>query len=163
MVQIIAKNWAFYQSINRDPDVISLCFDEPSLEEIKASFESRLPVWDKASEQWLCLTITLNETDEMIGITGFRVQNGIAEVGFMIQPKYHGLGYGTESLKALIKWAYENHGIQCFNAVVTEGNIGSEKVLIKCGFSLKDVIPNSYNIGGKLYADHIYQYQKITL
>ncbi|WP_435441764.1 GNAT family N-acetyltransferase [Vibrio gallaecicus] len=163
MIQITAEYWDLFQSLNRDPRVIRFCFDEPSSDEIKASFESRLPVWNKTSKHWLCLIITQNETGEKIGVTGFRIHDGSAEVGFLIQPKYHGLGYGTESLKALLKWAYQEHGLQSFNAVVTEGNTGSEKVLIKCGFTLKDVTPNAYEIGGKLYADHVYQCEKIVL
>ncbi|MDN3679986.1 GNAT family N-acetyltransferase [Vibrio tapetis subsp. quintayensis] len=163
MAQITAEDWELFQSLNRNPVVISLCFDEPSSEEIKASFESRLPVWHKTSKHWLCLTITLKDTGEKIGVTGFRIHDGSAEVGFLIQPTYHGLGYGTESLKALLEWAYQEHALQSFTAVVTEGNIGSEIVLTKCGFTLKDVIPNAYEIGGKLYADHIYQCEKIVL
>ncbi|MGF1841693.1 GNAT family N-acetyltransferase [Vibrio clamense] len=163
MTQITVKDWDLNQSLNRDPAVIKFCFDEPSPKEIKDNFNSRLPEWNKVSEHWLCLTITVNETGEKIGVTGFRMRDGAAEVGFLIQPKYHGLGYGTESLKSLIKWACEEQGIQTFNAVVTEGNIGSEKVLTKCGFSLKKVIPEAYEIGGKLYADHVYQYGKIVL
>ncbi|MDD1783331.1 GNAT family N-acetyltransferase [Enterovibrio sp. ZSDZ35] len=163
MTQITAEDWELFQSLNRDSVVISLCFDEPSSEEIKASFESRLPVWNKTSKHWLCLTITLKDTGEKIGVTGFRIHDGAAEVGFLIQPTYHGLGYGAESLKALLEWAYQEHDLQSFNAVVTEGNIGSEKVLTKCGFTLKDVMPNAYEIGGKLYADHIYQCEKIVL
>ncbi|MDF5281249.1 GNAT family N-acetyltransferase, partial [Vibrio parahaemolyticus] len=49
-----------------------------------------------------------------------------------------------------------------FSAVVTEGNVGSEKVLIKSGFSLKTVAPNAYKIGGKLYADRIYSIENIV-
>lgn len=157
MSQITKEDWDMYQSLNRDPDVISLCFDEPSSSEIQESFESRLPLWIKTSEHWLCLTITLSSTGEKIGVTGFRITDGVAEVGYLILSQYHGLGYGTESLQALIQWAVEEQGIQSFNAIVTEGNVGSEKVLVKSGFSLKEVVPNAYEIGGQLYADHIYR------
>lgn len=163
MVQITADDWDLFQSLNQDPAVISLCFDEPSPEAIKESFESRLPAWNKSSDHWLCLTMTLTETGEKIGVTGFRMAEGKAEVGYLILPKYHGQGFGTESLKALLKWASEEQGIQSFGAIVTEGNVSSEKVLTKSGFSLKEVVPEAYEIGGKLYADHIYSYESIAL
>ncbi|WP_228014178.1 GNAT family N-acetyltransferase, partial [Vibrio sp. OPT46] len=70
--------------------------------------------------------------------------------------------FGTESLKALINWASNEQTITAFSAVVTEGNVGSEKVLIKSGFSLKTVAPNAYKIGGKLYADRIYSIENIV-
>lgn len=162
MVQIMADDWGLFQSLNQDPVVISLCFDEPLPEAMKESFESRLPTWNKSSGHWLCLTITLNDTGEKIGVTGFRITEGKAEVGYLILPKHHGQGFGTESLKALIEWASEEQGIQSFSAIVTEGNVGSEKVLTKSGFSLTKVVPEAYEIGGKLYADHIYSYENIV-
>ena len=162
MAQITADDWGLFQALNQDPAVIQLCFDEPSLEEIKQSFESRLPPWNNRSEHWLCLTMTLKETGEKIGVTGFRITDGRAEVGYLILPRYHGQGLGSESLKALITWASEEQGIHSFDAIVTQGNIGSEKVLTKNGFSLKKVVPEAYKIGGKWYADHIYSYEHMA-
>ncbi|HCG8159249.1 TPA: GNAT family N-acetyltransferase [Vibrio parahaemolyticus] len=162
MTQIADNDWELFESLHRDPAVISLCFDEPSAYEIKERFESRLPIWSKASENWLCLTITVRETGEKIGVTGFQLIDGVANVGYLILPQYHGLGFGTESLKALINWASNEQTITEFNAVVTEGNVGSEKVLVKSGFFLKTVVPHAYEIGGKLYADHIYCIENIV-
>ncbi len=46
--------------------------------------------------------------------------------------------------------------IVSFRAVVTEGNIASERVLQKCGFTLSQVMPQAYSIAGKRYDDRIY-------
>ena len=162
MTQITDKDWELFESLHRDPSVISLCFDEPSSSEIKERFESRLSLWSKASENWLCLTMTVLHTGEKIGVTGFHLVDGVADVRYLILPQYHGLGFGTESLKALVNWAFNEHAIKAFSAVVTEGNVGSEKVLTKSGFSLKTVVPNAYKIGGKLYADRIYCIENIV-
>ena len=156
MAQITTEDWALFESLNREPEVIRLCFDEPSPADIKEAFEARLPAWDKDSTHWLCLIMINKENGEKIGVTGFRMVDGVAEVGYLILPRFHGCGFGTESLKALISWATKEQGIISFQAIVTEGNIGSEKVLLKNGFSLKEVVPDAYTIGGKRYADHIY-------
>ncbi len=148
MTQITDKDWELFESLHRNLAVISLCFDEPSTIEIRERFESRLSLWTKGSGNWLCFTMTVLETGEKIGVTGFYLVDGVADV----LPQYHGLEFGTESLRALIKWAFNEHAIKAFSAVVTEGNVGSEKVLIKSGFSLKTVIPNAHKIGGKLIA-----------
>ncbi|MBT0082724.1 GNAT family N-acetyltransferase [Vibrio alginolyticus] len=163
MTQISEEDWDLYKSLNQDPAVIKFCFNEPSLEDIGEHFNSRLPDWDITSEHWLCLSITLIETGEKIGVIGLRVLDSETEVGFLIHTRFHGKGYGTESLKALLRWAYKLYDIRLFNAVVTEGNVASEKVLTKCGFSLIKVIPNAYEIGGKLYADHVYHCEDIVL
>jgi RimJ/RimL family protein N-acetyltransferase len=60
----------------------------------------------------------------------------------------------------VIEWAFEQHKISQFSATVTEGNIGSERVLEKCGFTLTETIPEAYEIGGKKYADKLYSLQK---
>lgn len=105
----------------------------------------------------------LKESGEKIGVTGFCYQNGIAEIGYMLLPNFHGYGYATESLDALITWAVNEQGIDEFSAVVTEGNVASEKTLIKNGFRLLRIEPDSYRIGGQLYADHIYQLSKSAI
>ncbi|GAM74319.1 hypothetical protein JCM19241_5515 [Vibrio ishigakensis] len=56
-----------------------------------------------------------------------------------------------------MRWARDVHDIQNFNAVVTEGNVASERVLQKCGFNLEQRIADAYEIRGKLYADLIYK------
>ncbi|EPW4453947.1 GNAT family N-acetyltransferase, partial [Vibrio vulnificus] len=63
-----------------------------------------------------------------------------------------------ESLQALINYSMSEFGIDKYSAVVTEGNIGSEKVLTKVGFVLDRIVPQAYEIDGHLYADHVYQY-----
>nr|WP_254311072.1 GNAT family N-acetyltransferase [Vibrio cholerae] len=57
---------------------------------------------------------------------------------------------------ALIDYSAKHFGLEGFMAVVTEGNIGSEKVLAKSGFTLHRIVPDAYEIGGQRYADHIY-------
>ncbi len=58
MTQITDKDWELFESLHRDPAVISLCFDEPSTIEIRERFESRLSLWTKGSGNWLCFTMT---------------------------------------------------------------------------------------------------------
>ncbi|QXO18828.1 GNAT family N-acetyltransferase [Vibrio ostreae] len=157
MEPISEKDWTLFYQLHTDPKVISFCFNEPSILEIEAKFQSRLIPWSRESSHWLCLVVSELATDKKIGIIGFCLHSGVAEVGFLFLPKYHGLGYGSESLSALLNYSHLQIGIERYSAVVTEGNIGSEKVLTKSGFVLDKIVPNAYEIGGQLYADHIYQ------
>lgn len=157
MSPITQKDWPLFLQLHQEPKVISLCFDAISVEVIKEKFETRLMPWSQKSEEWLCLVITDRSNGKALGITGFSVDEGVAEVGYLLLPEFHGNQFGTESLSALLDWAVDTHQITNYKAVVTEGNIGSERVLIKCGFTLKNVVDNAYEIGGQWYADHHYQ------
>ena len=121
------------------------------------SFFSLFPLLSFPSGAWLCLVITDVETNTAVGITGFDYDGRSAEVGYLLLPEYFGLGYATESLLGVIAWAMRVHLISVFQGIVTEGNSTSERLLVKCGFQLNEVIPQAYNIGGILYADRIYK------
>ena len=155
-----SQQWPLFQRSLCEPQIIAPCFDPPTEDEMRQKLESRLPVWTPQSEHWLCLVIYEKQSARPIGITGFVLQDGIAEVGYLLLPEFYGQQFGTESLTGVIEWAFEQHKISQFSATVTEGNIGSERVLEKCGFTLTETIPEAYEIGGKKYADKLYLLQK---
>jgi len=100
--------------------------------------------------------MTESETGADIGVTGFVLKEGVAEVGYLLLPEFSNKGYATESLKGVINKAAKEYDILRYQAVVTEGNSASERVLQKCGFSLNRVEKQAYSIGGTLFDDHIY-------
>lgn len=157
MVQVTEDDFDLFHNLSTDEEVIKYCFDKPSLEEVKQRFESRLPKWRKDSEHWLCLSILDKRVNQKVGVTGFVLNEDGAEVGFLLSPEFKGRNIATESLREVLRWARDVHDIQNFNAVVTEGNVASERVLQKCGFNLEQRIADAYEIRGKLYADLIYK------
>ncbi|MDO6707547.1 GNAT family N-acetyltransferase [Photobacterium sp. 1_MG-2023] len=156
MAPIREQDWSLFHALHTTSLVIEKCFDAPDEDDLKDKFQGRLQPWAPESGTWLTLTITEKGSGKPVGITGFFVDHGIAEVGYLLMPEFYGKGYGTESLQAVVEWA-ETQGLHQMRAVVTEGNVASERVLEKCGFTLKEKIPLAYEIGGHLYADHIYQ------
>ncbi len=158
MEQISEDDWDLFYQLHTNEKVIKLCYDKPRISEIKSKFMSRLVPWSKNSSHWLCLAIVDSCTGNKIGVTGFRVRDKNAEVGYLLLPEYHGFGYATESLVALIDYSKMQLGICNFSAVVTDGNIASEKVLTKTGFVLDRVQSDSHMVGGRLYDDIFYKY-----
>ncbi len=163
MRQLSSNDWSLFLDLQTDSDVIALCFDKPSEAEVRDRFESRLPKWEANSEHWLCLTIIENKTGQKVGVTGFNISDGVAEVGYLILPTFHGNGFGTESLEALLDWSKEFSEISSYQATVTRGNIASERVLEKCGFSLSRIAKDAYEIRGELYDDHIYSLDRTVV
>ncbi|MCL6415396.1 GNAT family N-acetyltransferase [Aestuariirhabdus sp. Z084] len=160
MRPITERDWPLFLGLHTDPKVIALCFDEPPMKEIKNKFAARLQSWHPGSESWLCWVISDRASGNDIGVTGLVMNRGIAEVGYLLLPQFHGQGYATESLAALLDWAFNEHDIAQYRAAVTQGNAGSESVLRKCDFELLAIEPDAYTIGGKWYDDYVYVLDK---
>ncbi|SHE47542.1 Protein N-acetyltransferase, RimJ/RimL family [Vibrio gazogenes DSM 21264] len=156
MRQINVTDWDFFHDLQTDLTAIKYCFNRRTEAQIRARFESRLPPWTPASDFWLCLMLQEISTNQLVGLTGFHLQNHVAELGYMIAPEASGKGYATESLNGLLEFA-DNCGIKRFQANVTQGNYASERVLLKCGFHCAEVVKQDVEIGGTLYDDLIYR------
>jgi len=68
-----------------------------------------------------------------VGIVAYRKGNPL--VTYVLGEEYWGNGYMTESLRAFTRELFEN-GCRSVQAEVMEDNIGSNRVLQKCGFRL---------------------------
>ena len=63
------------------------------------------------------------------------------EVGFLIfSPKDWGKGYMTAAVNLMIPYIFEILPIERIQATAAVGNIGSEKVIEKCGFSYEGIL-----------------------
>lgn len=153
------RHWPLFLRLHSDAQIVALCFDVPGEPEIRPKFASRLLPWTPDSDHWLGLIVTDKASGAELGVSGFLLQNGVAEVGYLFLPEFYGRGYAAEALQGLIDWAGATHNIKRYRAVVTEGNVASEKVLRKCGFALQHIAANAHCIGGKYFADHVYQLQ----
>ena len=86
--------------------------------------------------------ITRRGEDTVIGTCGFynwQRDNRSVDVGYHIVPAEWGRGYATEAARALLAWCFENLNLHRIQADCTEGNDASERVMVKCGFTLEGV------------------------
>lgn len=82
--------------------------------------------------------ITFKNSSEIIGIIGhYRIQpqNHRAEVGYILNPEYHGQGIIPEALKKILDYGFNEMKLHSVEAVIDPNNIASERVLIKSGFT----------------------------
>jgi ribosomal-protein-alanine N-acetyltransferase len=61
---------------------------------------------------------------------------GCPDIGYRMLPDYWGQGLGTEAVKACLNYAREKLGLARIIGEVAEGNIASNKLLLKLGFKL---------------------------
>lgn len=82
--------------------------------------------------------VELKETKEQVGSVGYTVVDHtplgkIVHVGYFSYPQFWNNGYITEALKKVLEYAFtQNHVYRVTTGCLAE-NIGSEKVMKKCG------------------------------
>jgi [ribosomal protein S5]-alanine N-acetyltransferase len=72
-----------------------------------------------------------------IGFAGAPDEKGKSTIGYGLDLRYHGKGYASEALKALIEWGFHNPSLTLITAETPEKNFPSHKVLVKNGFTLE--------------------------
>ncbi|GHU21736.1 N-acetyltransferase [Spirochaetia bacterium] len=75
---------------------------------------------------------------EYIGEIGYTVKKNtpfgkIVDLGYFTKEKYWNKGYTTEAVKRIIGYAFEENNVYKITAGCLKENIGSEKVMKKCG------------------------------
>ena len=80
--------------------------------------------------------VMLKESGHIIGDIGFKGrpdEERMAEIGYGFLEEYQNQGYATESVRALIDWAFETDEADILVAETAKDNIASIKVLEKLG------------------------------
>lgn len=80
--------------------------------------------------------IVLNDGDNIGYIQAVPIDDGKYEIGYHIAEKYTAKGYATEALTVFLPFIMDELKIQSIYGICNADNIGSRKVLEKCGFEL---------------------------
>jgi RimJ/RimL family protein N-acetyltransferase len=94
---------------------------------------------DQQVPQW---GIALRGQPELIGTCGTYTwdrDNRHVDIGYHILPAHWGKGYATEAARAIILWSFDNLDVHRIQADCTDGNVASERVMLKCGFKLEGI------------------------
>ncbi len=161
MSQIRSDHWSLFLRLHQDKAVIRYAFDRPEVEEIRMRFDARLPEWNWGDEHWLCLVISDKFSGQWLGVTGLQISEdgSSVEIGYLLLEEFHGKGFGTESLLALVNHIEHYFPVMEIRAIVTEGNLACCRILEKAHFKLENTEPLAFQIGGEWYDDLIYCYQ----
>lgn len=84
---------------------------------------------------WGVWLVIRKDTQEAIGDIGFKGKPAEAtvEVGYGFLPEARNQGYATESVKALVQWAFATNEVDRINAECLQDNSASIRVLEKLG------------------------------
>lgn len=87
--------------------------------------------------------IVYNADGKFIGAIGFSLRQPgcqVQEIGFHIARGYWGQGLMTECARAVIRFSFENLGVNRIQATCEPENIASTRVLEKCGMSYEGTL-----------------------
>lgn len=96
--------------------------------------------------------IVCKESAKMIGTCGFTrffFQHNGAEIGYVINPDYHGQGIATEVVGRVIKYGFENLALERIEGKFMIENLASRRVMEKNGMLFEGVRRNGMLIKGE--------------
>lgn len=81
-----------------------------------------------------CFLLFDLESGDFIGRAGFGItESGDIEIGYVLHKKFWGKGFASEAVTALLQYAREHIDVDYIIAYADLGNIGSTRVMEKCG------------------------------
>lgn len=108
----------------------------------------------EAAGTHLYASVVLKATREIIGtamIFNFEIKAKHAEIGYVFHKDYWGMGYCTETVALMDRFASETLKLHKLDASVVDTNTGSVRVLEKNGFELEGRLKDHFFIEGRYY------------
>jgi ribosomal-protein-alanine N-acetyltransferase len=109
-----------------------------SKEEADEDFQMVLEDMKKLDRKFYFLHMELKESHEQVGSVGYTVTDNtpagkLVHAGYFTYPKFWGNGYTTEALKKVLEFAFTEHDVYRVTTGCLTENVGSERVMQKCG------------------------------
>lgn len=109
-----------------------------SKEEADKDFSNILIDMKNENRKFYFFHIELKSTHEQVGSVGYTVLDStplgkIVHAGYFIYPQFWNKGYVTEAFKKVLEFALKKNDVYRVTTGCLAENIGSEKVMIKCG------------------------------
>lgn len=121
-----------------DEETVAL-IKQSNSEEMRQAYSEMLEGCKQDPENRIWYTpwkMLLKDSKIFVGDLCFKgpAKNSAVEVGYGILPKFEGIGYMTEAVNAITKWAFAQKDVLFVEAETDPENKASQRVLEKCGF-----------------------------
>ena len=127
--------------------------DKEEMLPVIESFKTRFK--EQQSIRW---GISLKGSSAIIGTIGFHTytEGHKASIVFALMHEYQGKGYTSEAIKEVLRFGFKELGLKRIEAEVMQGNIDSEQVLVKSGFSYEGLLHDWMHWDGRYYDINMY-------
>ena len=107
--------------------------------------------------------IAQKEDNKLIGMIGFfrlQPENFRGEIGYILNPNFHGKGIMKEASDEAIKFGFEKMNFHSIEAVIDPNNIASEKLLQKLNFEKEAHFKENFFYNDQFFDTIIYSILK---
>ena len=112
-----------------------------------------------ARKEQMTFAITLMSDGKFIGSCGFHhfsPEHHRVKIGYVLNRKYWGMGYVTETVRELIRFAFEEMGMHRIQATCDFENVKSAQAMERCGMKLEGTFRDHELRRGKFVATKVY-------
>lgn len=127
-----------------DPAVMFAAGSAPVMTEEQAHSELR-----RAADDPYVFAIVRKEDGEILGKIKFqgdfrRFRTNSVSIGYELARVYWGNGYMTEALRAMVRYAFEQIGVDVIGISHFVGNERSRRVIERAGFYFEGIMPHAF-------------------
>ncbi|WP_185996278.1 GNAT family N-acetyltransferase [Nocardioides campestrisoli] len=140
---IAGSDWRIEAELSSDPDVLRWTFHPAHMDEDAA--RERIRHYERRSAEGATQRfVILDGSDRVLGTCGLgRLQEEAPEVFYALTPWGRGRGAATWAVLALVGWAVD-HGRRWVRLRIIDGNVASEKVAARAGFSPRERVEEEH-------------------
>jgi RimJ/RimL family protein N-acetyltransferase len=137
-------------AIHSREDVARYLYWQPRTEEeVRAVLQKKIGSRAIRSEgDALALAVVVKATGKLVGdvsLVWVSAQHGLGEIGFLVHPDHHGLGYATEAARVVLGLAFEELKLHRVIGRLEARNTASARVLEKLGMRREaHLVENEY-------------------
>ena len=140
-----ADDIADYYRLKSDPRTMFYLDDIrlSSLEEARADLDAVLADRNKEDRKFWFFHMELKDSHKQVGSIGYTVtgttpRGAVVNAGYFSYPEFWNRGYTTEAMKKLLEYAFTEGGVYLVETGCNVNNVGSERVMRKCGMVRKN-------------------------
>lgn len=143
--------------LQQDPEVMKYIRPPQTEEQVKEYMVKLLSPYQGEEGVWQGFCVDRIDDNQSIGAVSFRFESidfAIVELGYRFDTKFHGKGYATEAVDALLGWLFQEINIHKAVAKCDPDNIGSFKVMEKLNMQKEALLRQHYKLG-EHYTDEL--------
>ncbi len=107
---------------------------------------------------WSLTVVDAAQPEQIVGDLAVEIRWGgrAALVGYTFHPDYWGLGYATESAEAIIRYLFDEYGVNRIESSAHPDNWPSHRVMEACGLVYEGLTRQSFWVGDQCSDDILY-------